>query len=64
MKQRPRSRDTAGIRVRRRRLGRGAVAVLAGLDAPAVFGFARDLFCGGHAQLPDGKVLVAGGTAL
>ncbi|WP_328344336.1 kelch motif-containing protein [Streptomyces violaceus] len=27
------------------------------IDTPA------DLFCGGHAQLPDGKVLVAGGTA-
>ncbi len=27
------------------------------IDTPA------DLFCGGHAQLPDGKVLFAGGTA-
>ncbi|WP_328437160.1 kelch motif-containing protein [Streptomyces sp. NBC_00444] len=27
------------------------------IDTPA------DLFCGGHAQLPDGKILVAGGTA-
>ncbi|MFD7815757.1 galactose oxidase-like domain-containing protein [Streptomyces sp. NPDC059785] len=27
------------------------------IDTPA------DLFCGGHAQLPDGKVLIAGGTA-
>lgn len=23
----------------------------------------RDMFCGGHAQLPDGRLLVAGGTA-
>ncbi|MFJ4790752.1 galactose oxidase-like domain-containing protein [Streptomyces sp. NPDC088794] len=27
------------------------------IDTPA------DLFCGGHTQLPDGKILVAGGTA-
>ncbi|MEV7891872.1 kelch motif-containing protein [Streptomyces sp. NPDC002817] len=27
------------------------------IDTPA------DLFCGGHAQLPDGRILVAGGTA-
>lgn len=27
------------------------------IDTPA------DLFCGGHTQLPDGKVLIAGGTA-